>query len=85
VTLLTVKQVADRLGISPALVYSLCARQRIRHERHGLGRGVIRVPEDAIDEYRHSRTVVVYTGDSTEAPAPRREPVRLLHLRLKPS
>ncbi len=50
--LLSVKQCAQRLGISPALVYSLIAARRIRHERHGLRRGAIRVPEEALDEYR---------------------------------
>ena len=37
--MLTVKQAAERLGISPTLVYALCARKRIRHERRGLWRG----------------------------------------------
>jgi excisionase family DNA binding protein len=49
---LTVRQVAERLGVSPSCVYTLCAAGRIRHERHGLGRGVIRIPEDALEEYR---------------------------------
>lgn len=55
--LLTVKQAAKRLGVSQALVYALCEQKRIRHERHGLGRGTIRIPEDALDEYRKSVTV----------------------------
>jgi excisionase family DNA binding protein len=54
---LSVHEAADLLGVSDALVYSLCAQKRIRHERHGLGRGTIRIPEDAIDEYRKSVTV----------------------------
>src|SRR5687768_13376909 len=57
VAMLSVKQAAERLGISVALVYALCAQKRIRHERHGLGRGVIRIPEDAIEEYRRTVTV----------------------------
>lgn len=56
--MLTVKQVAERLGVSPGLVYQLCAVGKLRHERHGIGRGTIRIPEDAIDEYRRSVTVV---------------------------
>ena len=52
---LTVKQAAAQLGISPALVYALVERRKIRHERHGLGRGTIRIPETALDEYRRSR------------------------------
>jgi hypothetical protein len=37
-----------------------CLRQRkmIRHERHGLGRGTIRIPQDALDEYRRGVTAV---------------------------
>jgi len=42
---LSVREAADRLGVSTALVYALCARKRIRHERHGLGRGTIKITE----------------------------------------
>ena len=52
--MLTVKQAADQLGVSPSLVYGLCKEGRIRHERHGLGRGTIRIPPDALDEYRRA-------------------------------
>jgi excisionase family DNA binding protein len=54
---LTVKQAAARLGVSPALIYALVAAKKIRHERHGLGRGAIRIPEDALEEYRRRCTV----------------------------
>ena len=50
--MLSVKEVAQRLGVSPALVYALCASGKIAHERHGLRRGTIRVSEDALAEYR---------------------------------
>ena len=50
--MLDVKQVAAELGVSPSLVYGLCAAGRIRHERHGLKRGTIRISADALDEYR---------------------------------
>jgi excisionase family DNA binding protein len=49
---MTVREVASELGVSASLVYGLCAAGRIRHERHGLGRGTIRIPRDALDEYR---------------------------------
>ena len=49
---LTVKQAAERLGVSPSLIYALVAARRLRHERIGLKRGVIRIPADAIEEYR---------------------------------
>ena len=57
--MLSVKQAAAHLGVSAALVYSLCASKCIRHERHGLGRGTIRIPEDALEEYRRGKTVPV--------------------------
>jgi excisionase family DNA binding protein len=60
--LLTVKEAAERLSVSDKLIYSLCAAGRIAHERYGLGRGTIRIPEEAIDEYRRQARV--------EGPAP---------------
>jgi excisionase family DNA binding protein len=56
--MLSVKQAAEQLGISVALVYSLCAARRLRHERYGLGRGTIRIPTEAIEEYRRNCTKV---------------------------
>lgn len=55
---LTVKQAAERLGVSVPLIYALCAAKKLRHERHGLGRGTIRISVEAIDEYRESVTTV---------------------------
>lgn len=52
--MLTVKKAAERLGISPSLVYGLCKAGKIRHERYGLGRGTLRIPEDALAEYRQA-------------------------------
>jgi excisionase family DNA binding protein len=75
---MTVKQVAERLGVSPALVYALVARHKIRHERHGLGRGAIRISEEALEEYRKGCAVGT---PATEAPTARRRcPLRLKHL-----
>ncbi len=54
---MTVKDAARELGISPALVYALCQAKRIRHERHGLGRGKIVILSEALDEYRQRCTV----------------------------
>ena len=66
---LTVQEAAARLGLSPKTLYALCQRRRIRHERHGLGRGTIRIPEDALDEYRQSVTVDVGREAVTPPPA----------------
>ena len=77
--LLTVKQAAERLGVSQALVYALCEQKRIRHERHGLGRGTIRIPEDALEEYRKGVTVGV-SQEAASVPPPK--PIKLRHLHL---
>jgi excisionase family DNA binding protein len=54
---MTVKEAAEALDLSIATVYQLCALRKIRHERHGAGRGTIRISPEAIDEYRDSVTV----------------------------
>lgn len=44
---LTAKLAAARFGVSPSLVYALCAAGTIAHTRHGLpGRGDIRISEE---------------------------------------
>jgi excisionase family DNA binding protein len=64
--MLTVPEAAERLGVSTKLVYALCAAGKIVHERYGLGRGTIRITEEAIEEYRlRSR---VEHGVSTPVP-----------------
>lgn len=75
----TVRQVAELLGVSASTVYALVAARKLRHERIGLGRGAIRIPRDAVDEYRKSRTVGV-AEDGPEPPAPAIR-ARLRHLR----
>lgn len=73
----TVRQAAEDLGISKSLMYDLCARRLIRHERIGLGRGTIRIPLDAIQEYRGRRTV----GVAEPSPTPVvRKKIKLRHL-----
>jgi excisionase family DNA binding protein len=78
--MLTVKQAAKKLGISPATVYGLCSARRLRHERHGLGRGSIRIPEDALEEYR--RSVTVQPGGAAEGQTPPVKPVKFKHLKV---
>lgn len=74
--MLTVRQAAEKLGVSPALIYALCQTRKIRHERHGLRRGAIRISEQALDEYRARCTVGV--EEAASVPPPRR--VKLRHL-----
>jgi len=68
--LLTVAETAERLGISLAVVYALCSARRIRHERHGLKRGKILIPESALEEYRRLRTVEVEGERRSDAAPP---------------
>lgn len=56
---LTVSEAAEQLGVSTKLVYALCARGKIVHERFGLGRGTIRIPEVALEEYRRAARVEI--------------------------
>jgi excisionase family DNA binding protein len=46
---LTVKEAANRLRVSQATVYTLCANGRLTHVRLGTGRGTIRIPEEQLD------------------------------------
>ncbi len=77
--MLTVAQAAERLGVSRALIYSLVAARKLRHERIGLKRGVIRIPDDALDEYRLSRQVGV-VAEVIPFDKPR---TRLHHIKLR--
>lgn len=76
--MLTVKQAAERLGISPALTYSLISGRKLRYCRIGNGRGRIRIPEDAIGEYLARCT---FEAGEDNKPTPTSAP-KLKHLRL---
>jgi excisionase family DNA binding protein len=73
----TVKQAAQRLGVSAQLVYNLCTARKLEHVRVGLGRGKILIPEPALNEYLRGQTV----GVAGPAPIPRPVPA-LKHLSL---
>jgi excisionase family DNA binding protein len=75
--MLSVKQAAGRLGVSPSLVYWLVSARKLRHSRIGSGRGRIRISEDAIGEY-----LARCTFDVKEEPTPPVRPPKLKHLRL---
>lgn len=79
--ILSVRAAAERLGVSTALIYGLCSSRRIRHERHGLGRGRIKIPEEAIDEYRREVTVSPASARTTR-PAARKKAPSLTNLAL---
>ena len=67
--LLSVREAADQLGVSPALLYALCHARKIRHERHGLRRGVIRIPTEALAEYQASVTVLAVVASGVRPPS----------------
>lgn len=74
----TVKTAAKELRISVSLVYGLCASGKIRHERHGLGRGVIRIAKEALDEYRQICT----KGETSMPPKQNIRKRKFEHLKL---
>lgn len=49
----TVRDAAEKIGISQSLVYELIRLGVIRHSRHGRPgcRGTIRIPDEAVAEY----------------------------------
>ena len=65
-----------QLGVSLGLIYALVAGRKLRFVRIGNGRGRIRIPEDAIEEYLARST---FAPQDQQAPS---GPVRLKHLRL---
>jgi excisionase family DNA binding protein len=69
VVLYSVKQAAGLLSGSIATVYSLCASGTLRHTRIGRPgrRGVIRIPQEAIDEYLKGREVAAATANPPPA------------------
>jgi excisionase family DNA binding protein len=53
----TVQEVARFLNVSPQTVYHLCHTRRLRHLRLGVGRGAVRIPASALDEFLTQATV----------------------------
>jgi excisionase family DNA binding protein len=74
-TLLKIHELKDRLRISLTTAYNLVARGKIRHVRVGLGRGGIRIPEEALMEYLKARE---WGGQSEPLAPPQR--AKLKHL-----
>ena len=49
--LLSVKEASQRLAVSRGCIYELIASGKLAHARIGCGRGTIRIPEEAVEEY----------------------------------
>ena len=78
--MLNVREASQRLRVSPSLIYTLCTRGKIAHERYGLGRGTIRIREDALNDFQNRCKVRPgLTGFAIVHPSPR-PPLR--HIKL---
>jgi hypothetical protein len=55
--LFSVRETAERSEISRSLMCGPSAVQKIRHKRRGLGHGTIKIPTDALEDYRKLGTV----------------------------
>lgn len=75
---MTVAQAAKKLEVCPSTVYGLIAAGRLRYVRVGLRRGVIRISDDAVQEYLARCTFEV----KEEKAAPVSSSPKLKHLRL---
>lgn len=73
--MLTVAEVAARLGVSRTCVYSLVESGRLRHYRIGLGRGAIRVSEEDLTAFLDGCRATGNAGASLPS-----RPVHLKHL-----
>jgi excisionase family DNA binding protein len=80
-SLLTVKQAAERAGVSVALVYDWVAGGLLAHHRLGRPgrRGCIRVAQADLDAFLAAQR---REGAAPAAAPPRKPPVRLRHLDL---
>lgn len=76
--LLTVRDVAGMLNVSPTCVYSLIERRKLAHIRIGRGRGTIRIRQDDLRAYLSTQEV------EPEKRPTRTNRIKLRHLQLPP-
>jgi len=77
--LLSVNEVAGRLGVSVACIYGLVASKELACYRVGQRRGVIRISPEQLQAYLNKTTAQT---PEMPAPAPPRPKVNLKHLQL---
>ena len=78
--LLTVKEAAKWLNVSPSLIYQLVEKGKLPHHRVGLGRGAIRISVSDITEFlKKSRIEQTEGSTMTQSKRPARKSLR--HLR----
>ena len=66
---MTVKEVAEQLGVSHQLIYQLVSARQIRFSRIGLGRGRIFITAEAVQEFIAAREVGPIRPTSPARPA----------------
>ncbi len=71
-----VAEAAKILDVSPSLIYSLIASGKLRFCRIGNGRGRLRIPADAIEEYL-ARCTFGVREEKPVASMPRLKHIRL--------
>ncbi len=74
--LLTVKDVAERLNVSPSLIYQLVESGKLSVHRIGTGRGTIRVSQSDLESY------LAACHTETRSPSPVLRKTRLKHIHL---
>lgn len=81
--MLTVKEVAELLGVSPTCVYQLVSQKRLSCHRVGVGRGTIRITNSDLAAFLEN-----CRREHSSAPEPVRHRrtlrERLCHLRTEP-
>ncbi len=70
--MMTVKQVSEKLAVSAACVYRLIDSGRLLAHRIGVGRGTIRVSEEALETYLAASEVHVEKRKSNRTHTPLR-------------
>lgn len=75
--LLTVRETAERLKVSPATVYALVSSGQLACHRIGTGRGTIRISEGNIEAYLQECQFEAAGKPTPPTPRPRLKHIRL--------
>jgi excisionase family DNA binding protein len=66
--LLTIKQTSQRLNVSEATVYDLCAKRKLPHVRIGSGRGTIRIDDNDLTAFIEGCKIAPQPSMNTAGP-----------------
>ena len=73
----TVKQAAEKLNVSQSTVYALVSSGQLKCHRIGVGRGVIRISQPAIDNYLNACAAHVEAQFKRRAARPQLKHIKL--------